>query len=310
MEVLTLVEPFVKNGGYCSNVIVIEQKNQGVSAARNAGLAVASGDYIMFVDSDDWCELDFVEKMVNAISECDMAYCSYFIDTDKDCKIVKNPFREGIYEKCDIYEPLFFGSKNKIGVSMSTSLVIGIFRRSIIAQNSIRFDTYIRFAEDWLFYAEYFKYVKTVMLVDDPLYHYYQRNNSVMHVFNPASMLGVKKSGYILKKFMDIARDTDISAEIYEPWMAKRFLNMTLNCSKNVWDKQNPMRISEKTDFIKAAINQSNIADVLEQFRYVKFSDFEKIMQFAIKHKLVFIISLYGIGYNWARDIRNKIRGY
>jgi glycosyltransferase EpsH len=281
-----------------------------VSAARNAGLAVASGDYIMFVDSDDWCESNMVEIMTDAIKDNDFAYCSYFVNTGNRQSIVYNSFNAGIYNINNIYAPIFFGSMNTNNKAMATALWRGIFDSNIIIKFNVKFDTSIRFAEDWLFYAEYFKYIKKIMLIDEPLYHYYQRKNSVMHVFNPASMLGVKKSGYILKKFMDIARDTDISAEIYEPWMAKRFLNMTLNCSKNVWDKQNPMRISEKTDFIKASINQSNIADELEQFRYVKFSNFEKIMQFAIKHKLVIIISLYGIGYNWARDVRNKIRGY
>ena len=218
---------YKKGERYANNVIIIEQENQGVSASRNVGLKVATGDYIIFVDSDDWCEADMVEKLTQAISNCDFAYCAYYIDTDSS-KARKNALDSGVYTIEEVYEPLFFGSKNVIGADMATALWRGIFKTQLIKENNIKFDTYIRFAEDWLFYAEYFKFIKSAALIDLPLYHYYQRNNSVMHVYNPASKLGVQKSCYILDEFLRIVRETKIDAALYEPRMAKRREKMSL----------------------------------------------------------------------------------
>ena len=229
-------------GGY-ENVIVVEQENQGVSAARNKGLDRVTGDYIMFVDSDDWCELNMIEEMVRAVENSDFAYCAYYLDTDKNSKRVKNAVSSGKYSIEEIYTPLFFGTKNKSGADMATALWRGIFRAKFIKENNIKFDTYIRFAEDWLFYAEYFKVIKTVALLDFPLYHYYQRKNSTMHVYNPASKLGVQKSCYILDKFLKIANETKVDAEFYEPNMGKRYEGIILNQVKNIWNKKNPFKL-------------------------------------------------------------------
>lgn len=301
------MEVSVKSGGGYSNVVVIEQQNQGVSAARNKGLEKATGDYIMFVDSDDWCELNMVEQMIRAIGDSDFAYCAYYLDTDRYSKVIKNAVANGKYSIEEICKPLFFGSKNMTGADMATALWRGIFKTQLIKENNIKFDTYIRFAEDWLFYAEYFKFIKSAVLIDFPLYHYYQRRNSVMHVYNPASKLGVQKSCYILDKFLKIASETEIDAELYEPSIARRYVGLILNQAKNIWNKKNPLKIREKNEFIEWAIKEANINATLKTMR-CSFSKTEQIILWAIEHNNIFLLSGYGILYNTMRNVRNKIR--
>lgn len=62
-----------------SRIKVIHKANGGLSDARNAGMAIASGEYIGFVDSDDWLETDFCEKLLQALidNSCDIAACNY-----------------------------------------------------------------------------------------------------------------------------------------------------------------------------------------------------------------------------------------
>ena len=88
------------------NIKVINQNNKGVSAARNAGLKESVGDYIMFVDPDDWCEPNMVERMVDSIKDADFAYCAFFIDTDNTSRILYNPIEAGKYTVCQIYDSL------------------------------------------------------------------------------------------------------------------------------------------------------------------------------------------------------------
>ncbi len=72
-----------------SRIKVIHQKNEGLSAARNAGLKIASGEYIGFVDSDDWIDMDMFEILLNGIVEhgAQIAICGYY-------DIVDNKFQE------------------------------------------------------------------------------------------------------------------------------------------------------------------------------------------------------------------------
>ena len=141
---------------------------------------------------------------------------------------------------------------------MSTSLFRGIFKANIIRDKNIIFDTNIRYAEDWLFFAEYFKYVNTIVLISEPLYHYYQRKNSATNMFIPTSILGVKKSFYILEKFMSLAQMSKIDKNLYEPWMARRYIGLILNQSKNVWDKRNGLNLLKKKQILLLALNEVN----------------------------------------------------
>lgn len=158
------------------------------------------------------------------------------------------------------------------------------------------------------FYAEYFKYIESVVLVDHSLYHYYQRATSVTHVFNPTSKLGVQKACYILNKFSSLARETSIDAKCYEPDMARRWIGLILNQTKNVWNKKSPMKMKEKRAFLLWAIKEANIKAALNQMQYVRYSRVERVILWAIEHNNIFLLSCYGICYNVARNMRDKIK--
>ena len=67
-----------------SRIVVVHQENQGLSAARNAGLKIAQGEYVGFVDPDDWIEPDMYEALIRAIEEtgCDIAICPWFVNDE------------------------------------------------------------------------------------------------------------------------------------------------------------------------------------------------------------------------------------
>ncbi len=67
-------------------ISLIQQENKGLSAARNAGMRVARGKYISFVDSDDWIDLDFLKKLYDAAESC---------NADAACSEIKRPHASG-----------------------------------------------------------------------------------------------------------------------------------------------------------------------------------------------------------------------
>lgn len=292
----------------CEYVHYIYQENKGVSAARNAGLNVVTGDYILFVDSDDYCEPTMVQELVSYINECEMVYCAYYFEYGDKTKVVKNVFDDGIYSLSDVFEALFFGLRNINETEMSTSLWRYLFKSDIIKNYNIKFDEYIRYAEDWLFYTEYCKYVSNIYLTNNTLYHYNQNPESLTHTFRPTTLLGITKSIYILNKWLSLVRNSNIEKSKYEPLIAKRYLNFVLNQSKNVWNMKNPSKVKEKKSLVLKSILMVKLEEKLKDFEYLEFSIMERLLLWAITHKKMYIISIYSILYNLLRDLRNFIR--
>ena len=80
---------------------IITTTNQGISCARNTGMSVAQGEYIGFVDSDDWVDIDFFEKLYNTAKkyDCDIACADFIRQHPKQQKIRLNITEEKVYTK-------------------------------------------------------------------------------------------------------------------------------------------------------------------------------------------------------------------
>ena len=162
---LSLIKSYVQND---SRVVVINQKNKGVSAARNAGLSKARGDYIMFVDADDYiARKDALELLIDFAKENG--------NPDVVC------FRRVGDTR---------GRKAPSGYSKLNDSIIGrmivdetintlwdkLYKKLIIKENSIKFPVGIRMAEDLLFNVQYFREAKTIGFFDEELYYYREDN--------------------------------------------------------------------------------------------------------------------------------------
>ncbi len=162
---LSLIERYAQND---SRIVVINQKNKGVSAARNAGLSKARGDYIMFVDADDYiARKDALELLIDFSKENG--------NPDVVC------FRRVGDTR---------GRKAPSGYSKLNDSIIGrmivdetintlwdkLYKKSIIKENSIKFPVGIRMAEDLLFNVQYFCEAKTIGFFDEELYYYREEN--------------------------------------------------------------------------------------------------------------------------------------
>lgn len=159
---------------------IIQQKNQGVSAARNTGLELARGKMIMMADADDWLEPDMMEHMVRGIESmrADLAVCGSFFHKEEldTLPLSHSPcfFPESHHLRLTLCQ------RKCINVPFSAALVRGMsnpvwnkmFRKEIIDRLHLRFAQDIFFGEDLKFEIEYLTACKNVTLLDIPLYNY------------------------------------------------------------------------------------------------------------------------------------------
>lgn len=166
---------------YDSRIIIINQKNEGRSSARNAGISASSGKYIMFVDSDDWVELEMIKEMVRMVenNKLDIAMSTIRYITDFKTYIRKFPWDNNkIFEGDEIineFYPHLLTSINYKGDTIeeiSGSVCRAIYLSSIIKENSIVFDNHIAIGEDKLFNLEYILHANKILITNKAYYNY------------------------------------------------------------------------------------------------------------------------------------------
>ena len=183
-------------------VNVIHQKNAGVSAARNAGLDNAKGEWIGFVDADDWVKSEMFEKLLKAAiyNEKLLACCNYiryYSDEKQTFKIYSNTekvvMREQMLELCIGIEHSHFFGRNIQFIYHHTVL------DGTIENCPIRFDVSIHFCEDVLFLVQALVLVDSVAYIPDLLYYYFQREGSAINSINEKNLTALVANKQILK---------------------------------------------------------------------------------------------------------------
>lgn len=154
-------------------VKVIHKENGGVSSARNSGLQIAKGKYIMFCDSDDYVEQKWCESLYAIMekSKVDLAFCAYYMKDNTLKKVSKAvKFSDENFLLLEKEELWNLYMKNLMNMPWNK-----IYKKEIIEKNNIRFDETISYNEDLIFVLDYIKYSqKKFGICNIPLYCYIQ----------------------------------------------------------------------------------------------------------------------------------------
>lgn len=159
---------------------VIHRKNKGVSSARNLGIKMAKGDYLLFIDGDDILSPYYIEKLVRGIqqSDSDLAICGFSEKkTDVICKDI-NIAQSYVSIADDMIIELIAGNR------CDGYLWNKIWKKCIIDKNNIKFDEDLKIFEDLKFCYDYFTYCGNIFVLELVLYYYRQRDNSAVRVFD------------------------------------------------------------------------------------------------------------------------------
>lgn len=156
---------------------VVHERNKRQGGAKNTGLSLATGEWIGFIDSDDWIAPDFYEKLLKKAEEtgADMVGCDYNLvhqHTFEVGQVVQNNSDEQTGELDE--------EKHKSLIMRSGSMVIKIYKHQVIKENHLDFPEGI-FYEDNCAGPVWSVYFKRFEKVNEPLYYYYQHDTSTVH---------------------------------------------------------------------------------------------------------------------------------
>ena len=166
-----IADEYVKT---CSNFCVFHKKNGGLSDARNFGLKKANGEWVAFIDSDDYVEPEFIEKLLHfAIQkDADMSTCSFRPFTDDASVLKKTP----VFNKTEMsgIEAINYIMEDKLPIGICFS----IFKTDLFKKNKIEFPLG-REHEDLISRFMLLYHSKKVAFLNEKLYNYLSRTESI-----------------------------------------------------------------------------------------------------------------------------------
>lgn len=186
----SLLMQFASEDERCS---VHEIPNGGVSKARNFGLQKARGEWITFVDCDDWLEPDYLESLLAMTSnEIDIVMANFYFNkqgnqqTQAECSqsvVLKKDFP--VYPLAMMVEDCAAWNKLRISVEILCAACNKLTRRQLITSNSIKFADDLKLNEDGLFHLICYFKARNVVIIDKPLYHYRISETSSNYRYRP-----------------------------------------------------------------------------------------------------------------------------
>jgi len=266
-----------------SQFSVINQENKGLSAARNAGIRAANGDYIFLLDSDDYIADNALEILAKNIENQDFIWFSgkVFFDDDKS-------FREQQISGWDYYNKYALIPRRFHFVTT----VLRLYKREFLTENKLFFREGI-YHEDNLFTPICCYYAENVKVIPDILYFYRIRQGSITQNENSAATSKrTKDTILIINELIDFFENKNINKKIIERqnamWVLNAFYILYNNNLRN---------------------NFTELLSLLTPKFKTKIHDFDmKILFYLIeKNKIEWFYKLYKLDFHIIRNYRRKI---
>ena len=285
-------------------VKVLHKKNEGLGLARNSGLALATGKYVLFIDSDDYLSEKMVEKLVYQaeLMNADIVYCGYFYETSNHKWIEVRDFeKEQTFKGNDIdaVSLAFITNQNKLKVRLQRTVWHALYSKALIDDEDIRFPSERQIpSEDLIFQSRISKFANIISFVPDCLYYYCLNNNSITMNFKKDRYLKlVNEKNELLRIYSNKGVDRYIN-NLYFVSIKSYFYNLI---------EQKNIAFSEKNKIIKEVVIDMH-RDCINHLEPGLFSKAEKIFYVFVCTKNIFLIFVYCFFINLLFKIINKTR--
>ena len=258
---------------------VIHKENGGVGSARNKGIEKSTGDYITFVDSDDWIEKEFIHEMLDIANKYKVDYvtCGYYRVYESKKEIINGNLEEIVID-----------SKEYVNKLLNVQNGYGFVHMKLIKKTKIsnlRFEEKLVVGEDALFNIELCKHINKAVILNKSLYNYFFNSNSVVRKYDEKYVdkyLNSMKymSEYIEKNYNNI--ETIINLYNYIVY------HVMLICVNYCYHPKN----NNKYKSLKKVCNIELFNEAIKKSNYNELSLTRKVTLFTLKFKLYFLTAI------------------
>ena len=176
-----------------NRISVIHKKNAGLGFARNSGLKIASGEYVMYVDSDDYLSSNMIERLIEVAdnTKSDTVYCGLTrVYTDGTKVAIPAVYNNQTFERREIVDKVLLemvGSRpeDQEDANLFMSVWHALYSMEIIRKYAVRFPSERQImCEDIIYHIDYLRRAKRVTYIADPLYFYRVNPKSLSQVYD------------------------------------------------------------------------------------------------------------------------------
>lgn len=282
-----------------SKVKVIHKQNAGVSAARNDGIKAATGEWIMFVDSDDWATPDMCEIAYNTAikNKVDIAmFCNFYNYENIELKhksapkeiITDNKKDIEIFQQCVFHRGYMDFIEENVRYEGLTAPWSKIFKAELIKNNNISFNLNVRGTfDDGLFMLETLEHAKKVSFNNLFLYHYRKTDTSITQSFKEKQLEVYERIYKEIEKFLEKYNKKEIFREAY---YARIILYLVHAIKIYFFNKLNPNNMKQKKNKLKRVIETMPYKEAIKNVDINRLDKTQRIFVFLLKHNLISLV--------------------
>lgn len=270
-----------------SRIVVYHKENEGLVAARKSGLSLAKGEYIGFVDCDDFIEDNMYHDLMSVAENdgSDIVAGGIILDYVSHSKVYFNSFDEGFYSKeriNNIIIPQMLIYSGFVKYGMIPGVVTKVIRRSILEKALTNVSDKLTIGEDVAITAYSMINAKSLTIIKNAGYHYIQTDNSMIRAFNS------KRFEQICELYSSISKiDNESYQKQVSLYMCYLIFNTLADCVKKSGyskkEAENVIRNILKNNFSDKVLKEADVSNLSLK---------NKTKIFLMKYKLIYLLML------------------